>query len=296
MLAAVLMAGSVETARPDSLESPQPWSVPPPMTRLGVDGFVAELVGRLGHDYSTQLQFPFRYAKQSPGRFLLGTAGIVTLVLTDHWTYDTLAPRASLAENNLVEPAKRLSKWGNQRSAFPLVLGLGAVGLLTNSPRERETSVMLFEALITSATWTQVLKTLSGRERPREREESVSDWEGPSFLFGDDDDEDAGLRSFPSGHSTGIWAAATILAHQYPKRKIVPALAYGTATAIGYSRMVVGAHWLSDVVVGSLIGWGSAKQVLSAHRSGYPQADTGGVALGVDLLDGYQGFNLRYDF
>ena len=68
----------------------------------------------------------------------------------------------------------------------------------------------------------------------------------------------------------------------------------------GAESASVGAHWLSDVVVGGLIGWGSAKQVLSAHRSAHrserAQADTGGVALGVDLRRGYRGFNLRFDF
>ncbi len=291
----VLSATSVTTARSDSLKSPQPWSVTQAPLELGVDRYLVQFLHQLRDDYSTQLQFPFRYAKQRPGRFLLGTAGIMALVLTDHWTYEILAPRASFEDNNLIEPAQQFSRLGNGRSSFPLVIGLGAVGLLADSPRERETSLMLVEAVLTSATWTQLIKTLSGRERPREKEETVSDWEGPSFLAGDDD-RDQSLRSFPSGHSTGAWAAATILANQYPKYRVVPVLAYGTATVMSYSRMVVGAHWLSDVVVGGLIGYGSAKQVLSAYRAGRPRADTSKFGLSVDVAGDYRGIKFRYDF
>ncbi|MFQ5511980.1 MAG: phosphatase PAP2 family protein [Candidatus Krumholzibacteriia bacterium] len=294
-MAVVVTLGSALPARPEVLEVPRPWPVPPIRPSMGIDRFAVDFIGRLGHDYSTQLRFPFRYARQRPGRFLLGTAGVLTLIVTDQWTYEALAPRAGQAENALVDPAARLSKWGGAHSAIPLVFGIGALGLLTDSRRERQTSVMLLEALVSSATWTGVLKELSGRERPRAREGSVAEWEGPSFLA-DDYEAGDGLRSFPSGHATGIWAAATILAHQYPAHRIVPVLAYGTATAMSYSRMVVGAHWLSDVVVGGLIGYGSARQVLSAHNSEYPAADTGGLALGMNVSGDYKGFTLRYDF
>lgn len=262
---------------------------------LGVDRYATSFVGRLSYDYGSQIRFPFAYAKRNPTGFLLGATGIAALVFTDHVTYGILAPRESLEENGLAASAARVSKWGGRSSALPLVLGIGALGMALDSPRERETSLMLVEALLTSATWTDLLKQVSGRERPREREESVGDWEGPD-LFNRDLDGGVGLRSFPSGHSTGAWAAATILAHQYPTHGIVPVLAFGAATAASYSRMAVGAHWLSDVVVGGLIGYGCAKQVLSAHGSGRARRHEAGLRLGVDVSGGYKGVNVGYDF
>ncbi|MDH3215291.1 MAG: phosphatase PAP2 family protein [Candidatus Krumholzibacteria bacterium] len=261
---------------------------------LGVDRHAWRLVSRLRNDYQVQLQFPFRYAKQKPTRFLLSGAGVLALIFTDHRTHEILVPGSGTGDNQLIDPAETLSKWGNASSALPLVLGFGAVGILANSSRERETSVMLFEALLTSATWTELIKKMSGRERPREMEEDVSDWEGPGIFI--DDDDDKGLQAFPSGHSTGIWAAATILANQYPKYNIVPIVGYGTAMAMSYSRMVLGAHWLSDVVVGGLIGYGSAKQVLSAHDSKPTPIDNPRFRIGADAWGNYKGLSVRYDF
>ena len=132
---------------------------------------------------------------------------------------------------------------------------------------------MLAEALITSSVWTGALKELTRRQRPRETTEELADFSGPGAVFYDEGGAPTGLRSFPSGHTSGTWALATVVAHQYPSHGIVQLLAYGTAAAMGYSRMVVGAHWFSDVVAGGLIGFGCARQVISAHETRALAAD-----------------------
>jgi membrane-associated phospholipid phosphatase len=189
-----------------------------------------------------------------------------------------------------------LSNVGNGRNGLYLIAGLGLAGLTTGSSRETETSVLLAQSLLTSAIWTSTIKTLTGRERPREMEEHYSDWEGPTFL-NQESPKLASLRSFPSGHSTGAWAAATVLAHQYPTYGIIPFLAYGGAAAISYSRIAVGAHWLSDVVVGALIGVTSARQVISAIEHGQARSRAArGLGLGVDVSSQYKGVHLKVNF
>lgn len=59
--------------------------------------------------------------------------------------------------------------------------------------------------------------------------------------------------SFPSGHTAGSFAAATALATFYPKDR--PIL-FGLAGAVGLSRVYLGHHFLSDVLVGAAIGTG----------------------------------------
>jgi len=263
---------------------------------FGVGDFAVRFSERLFDELRGQLEYPFRCAKRSPTRFLVGVAGITALVLTDPTTYEVLAPRETLEENGFVKPAATLSNWGRGTSAMPLVIGIGAFGLVSGSRRERETSIMLVEALLTTEAWTQLIKAVSGRERPRQAENDVADWAGPSNLFGNDRVGSEALQSFPSGHTAGIWSLATILAYQYPAHGVVPILAYGTATAMAYSRMVVGAHWLSDVVVGGLIGYGCARQVLSTHRSGQVQAAERSFRFGFEATPGYKEFNVRHDF
>lgn len=68
------------------------------------------------------------------------------------------------------------------------------------------------------------------------------------------DNKDA---SFPSGHTSFAFNTATSLTMFYPKWYVVIP-AYTWATAVGYSRMHLGMHYPSDVVVGALVGAGTS--------------------------------------
>ena len=66
-----------------------------------------------------------------------------------------------------------------------------------------------------------------------------------------------GSPSFPSGHTSSVFSIATSLSVNYPKwYVIVPA--YTWAAATGYSRMYLNVHYPSDVLVGALLGSGTA--------------------------------------
>lgn len=63
--------------------------------------------------------------------------------------------------------------------------------------------------------------------------------------------------SFPSGHTSSAFATATALTLSTKKWYVaVPAFTY--AGLVGYSRMRLGAHYGSDVLVGILVGVGSS--------------------------------------
>ena len=68
--------------------------------------------------------------------------------------------------------------------------------------------------------------------------------------------EDAWL-SFPSGHTSSAFCTATSLALRY-RRWYVIAPAYLIAASVGWARMYQGVHYPSDVLVGALVGAGSA--------------------------------------
>ena len=57
--------------------------------------------------------------------------------------------------------------------------------------------------------------------------------------------------SFPSGHATVSFACATILTFAVP-RLAVPF--YALAALIAFSRVYVGVHYPSDIVVGAVLG------------------------------------------
>lgn len=57
--------------------------------------------------------------------------------------------------------------------------------------------------------------------------------------------------SFPSGHTIFFFAAAAAI---FAYEKKLGWLAYGVATLVGIERIVVGAHWPTDVLGGAILG------------------------------------------
>ena len=78
--------------------------------------------------------------------------------------------------------------------------------------------------------------------------------------------------SMPSGHTATAFSLATSLSLQYPKWYIIIP-SYLWASAVGYSRMHLGAHYLTDVIVGAIVGAGISyitfrieKKVMQKYR------------------------------
>jgi diacylglycerol kinase family enzyme/membrane-associated phospholipid phosphatase len=98
---------------------------------------------------------------------------------------------------------------------------------------------------LTSPTANAVLKPLLPRRRPAASEL-------PAYQTIANPPRSS---SFPSGHSASAAAFATAVAMESPRTAyaVVP-----LAAAVAYSRVHVGVHWTSDVVVGAAVGTGVA--------------------------------------
>jgi membrane-associated phospholipid phosphatase len=73
-----------------------------------------------------------------------------------------------------------------------------------------------------------------------------------------------GNQSFPSGHAAQAFAVATTIAEHYPAWW-VQGLCYGSAAAVGFARIEQNAHFASDVVAGSILGWSVARAIVHRH-------------------------------
>ena len=100
-------------------------------------------------------------------------------------------------------------------------------------------------SLFSSAVFSTVLKFAINRERPF-----------VTYPFIQKVGE-GGSPSFPSGHTTCSFAMATSLSITYPKWYIIVP-SYAWASSVAYSRMHLGVHYPSDVLVGAILGTGSA--------------------------------------
>jgi undecaprenyl-diphosphatase len=91
----------------------------------------------------------------------------------------------------------------------------------------------------------QALKNLSCRARP-----SAAD-AGAFFSGFPCVPAPYALASFPSGHATTAFALAVVLSLWYPRLTLVWLL---LAAAVGWSRIVLGSHFPSDVLAGAVLG------------------------------------------
>ena len=64
--------------------------------------------------------------------------------------------------------------------------------------------------------------------------------------------EDSGGTSFPSSHAANIFAAATVTSYFFP---VTSLLFFLYAATVAYSRVYVGVHYPSDVLIGALVGF-----------------------------------------
>ena len=69
--------------------------------------------------------------------------------------------------------------------------------------------------------------------------------------------------SFPSGHATLAFALATALSLRWPKGRY---WWFGCAALVALSRVALGVHWPTDVVVGAVIGWGAVRAAAWAEQ------------------------------
>ena len=91
--------------------------------------------------------------------------------------------------------------------------------------------------------------------------------------------------SFPSGHTTSIFALAGLLVLGLPlKDRRARAVVLAVAVLVGLSRIGVGVHWPVDVLAGASIGWLCAAAGLALARRWTWGAVGAGRALPVALM------------
>ena len=128
----------------------------------------------------------------------------------------------------------------------------GTLAIAADRQGGMRAAVQTTKALITTTLVTQALKLGVPTRRPN----------------GD------GMDSFPSGHTSAAFAMATCIDAYQPK---AGGLAYGSAAAIGYSRIEVGAHRWDEVVAGALIGYFIARHF--THDQGDSHIPSVGISI-----------------
>ena len=101
-----------------------------------------------------------------------------------------------------------------------------------------------FVSIAGAGILANLLKSILGRARPK-LYDTVGHFEFQFFAFESD------YLSIPSGHATTIFAFATVVAIFWPRGRF---LLYTLAAWIALSRVLIGVHYFTDIVLGAILG------------------------------------------
>jgi membrane-associated phospholipid phosphatase len=138
-------------------------------------------------------------------------------------------------------------------------VSLYAAGLLRKDSKMQSTALLAAEALGDTYLVTTAMKDVDRRLQPiaiAPHGNFADTWFDNNTRYGLSD------GSFPSGHTIAAFSVATVVARRYGKHRWVPYVAYGLAGVVGFSRITLSAHFVSDVFMGGALGYSISRFVV----------------------------------
>jgi membrane-associated phospholipid phosphatase len=199
------------------------------------------------HDQKAIWTAPFHLHRRDARWLAPLGVGTAALIATDRNTADEIAEF-----DDQLQISRVVSYPGATYGAAAIAGTFYLAGRLKHDARARETGLLGLEALVDSEIVVVGLKAITQRKRPL-----ASVHRGDFFKGG---------RSFPSGHSIHAWSVATVIAYEYSDHRWVQISAYAIASAVSIARYTGEKHFLSDVLVGSAMGYGIGRYIYRAHH------------------------------
>ncbi len=160
--------------------------------------------------------------------------------LIAYWYIDPLEQdilKSAVIQNHIVQA---LGQFGRLLGTWDLGPVLIALALIAGWRHWKRLALTILTGFAVQTALTEGIKWLVGRPRPSQMPE-------PTLFFG----PGTKYHSFPSGHASFIFVFVTICSHYFPRAR-APLLLLGVFVAA--SRVVLGAHYVSDVIFGALVG------------------------------------------
>jgi len=181
--------------------------------------------------------------------FVVGTAAVAIVLLMIHTNsgFARLDRSASLfGAHHATALSTRVLKVFTQLGGALVLVPLGVVVAIVEWIRQRSLAIVTFLVLVVGGQFlvANTIKSIVGRARPTF--DQLTGFSGTSF---------------PSGHAVASAACLAAFALVIGRRRsllvrsILAGLAVGLATGIAWVRVMLGVHWLTDVLGGLALGW-----------------------------------------
>jgi membrane-associated phospholipid phosphatase len=222
----------------------------------------------IGSDAKQQFTKPFHMHAKDWRNFAIGAVVIGGFAISDEPVQQFAV---DLRDRNpwIKNVSKFITNTGGPYEAITLGL-MASYGYVFKKEKLKTTALLASQSYITSAAIQSVLKGITGRQRPfvyhPDQVEAEPKFHGPFHSTFRDINGKRISSSFPSGHTTGAFAAATVFAMEYRDRPLVKIIAYTSASLIGLSRITENKHWVSDVLSGAALGYLSGRQVVNNYH------------------------------
>jgi membrane-associated phospholipid phosphatase len=205
------------------------------------------------------------------GGIFLGASALLSL--WDDDIYRALRD-SSIQGNTLLSGAVGKASYLQETYLTAGGIVLWGAGRLAKNRTLADIGIHTAEAVFMASIASQAIRGPLGRARP-EGHDNDGDGRGdvhgkyefkPFHGFGDFD-----YRAFPSIHSASGFAAATVIhrevAERWPQHKgWVGPVAYAIAATPGLSRLYLGKHWASDVLMGGFMGVMAGQKIVTYNH------------------------------
>ncbi len=181
--------------------------------------------------------------------FVVGAASVALVLVMIHTNtgFARLDRSASLfGAHHATALSTRFLRFYTQLGGALVIVPLAVIVAVVETIRQRSVAVVVFLTLVVGGQFlvANIIKSIVDRARP--------DFDQLTGFSG---------SSFPSGHAVAAAACLAAFAlvigrgRSLKVRALLAGLAVGLATGIACCRVMLGVHWLTDVLGGLALGW-----------------------------------------